>query len=128
MPGLPPGIVPIFPSTKTFKLGKSGDTIRHLQFSLTPAYAFTNYKVQGQTMEIIIVDLSKPPTGSISRFNAYIALLHGRGRENIQLLQPFNHKLFTIHPNEKLCQEDARLLLLEKDTLEHYNTSKFTLM
>ena len=47
---LPPGVVPLFPLTKTFKM-KSGRSIQQTQYSLTPAYAFTDYKSQGQMLQ-----------------------------------------------------------------------------
>lgn len=60
--GVVSGTVPVFPLTKKFKLGtKPGTTIKRTQFSLAPAYAFTDFKAQGQTMETVIVNLAKPP-------------------------------------------------------------------
>ncbi|KAJ3870715.1 hypothetical protein F5051DRAFT_309102, partial [Lentinula edodes] len=44
---------------------------------LTPGYAFTDYKGQGQTLEYIIVDLERPCGGpDINPFSTYVALLH----------------------------------------------------
>lgn len=49
--GLPKGVVPIFPSQKKFHLGgRSSCMIARKQFALTPAYAFTDFKSQGQTI------------------------------------------------------------------------------
>ncbi|KAH9008705.1 hypothetical protein EDB84DRAFT_1281004, partial [Lactarius hengduanensis] len=47
----------------------------------TTAYTFTDYKSQGQTLECVIVDIAKPPSGSLTAFNAYIALSRSRGRK-----------------------------------------------
>jgi hypothetical protein len=128
IPGLPLGTIPIFLSTKTFKLGtKPGVTVKRSQFPVTPTYAFTDYKAQGQTMESVIVDLGKPPTGSISGFNGYIALSRGHGRKTIRLLRPFDHKLFTVHPNEQLRHEDIRLSKLEEHTLQRYHAGEFSI-
>ncbi|KAF8419986.1 hypothetical protein L210DRAFT_3425411, partial [Boletus edulis BED1] len=41
---------------------------------LTAAYAFTDYRSQGQTIENVIVDIGHPPTGELTPFNAYVAL------------------------------------------------------
>jgi ATP-dependent exoDNAse (exonuclease V) alpha subunit len=93
--------------------------------SLMAAYAFTDYKSQGQTMECIIVDLAKPPSGALTGFNAYVALSCSRGRDTIRLLHDFDEKLFTVHCSEELRKEDIRLALLQKMTMEHYNRCEF---
>jgi hypothetical protein len=124
--GLPKGVVPIFPSQKSFRLGgKSGCTIARKQFALTPAYAFTDFKSQGQTIENVIIDLAKTPSGGLSGFNAYVALSRGRGRESIRLLRDFDSTLFTKHPNELLRIEDERLANLASQTIEEYNAGNF---
>ncbi|KAF8268658.1 hypothetical protein EI94DRAFT_1577094, partial [Lactarius quietus] len=95
------------------------------QLALTAAYAFTNYKAQGQTMECVLVDLGKPPTSALTGFNAYVALSRSRGRDTIRLLREFNEKLFTVHPSEDLRKEDTRLSTLEMLTLQRYINGKF---
>ncbi|KAH9170390.1 hypothetical protein EDB89DRAFT_1853550, partial [Lactarius sanguifluus] len=52
---------------------------------LTPAYAFTDYKSQGQTMECVIVDIVKPPSGGLTPFNAYVTISRSRGRDTISV-------------------------------------------
>jgi hypothetical protein len=79
------------------------------QYVLTPMYAFTDYKAQGQNMESVIMDLAKLPLGTLTGFNAYIALSHGRGHSTICPLQNFEEKLFTTHPSEFLRKEDEQL-------------------
>ena len=49
------------------------------QLAIVPGYAFTDYKAQGQTMECMIVDISRPPSGSLSPFSVYVALSRSRG-------------------------------------------------
>ena len=41
---------------------------------MTAAYAFTDYRSQGQTIPYVIVDIGSPPTGTLSLFNLYVAL------------------------------------------------------
>jgi ATP-dependent exoDNAse (exonuclease V) alpha subunit len=108
--------------------GKKGNTIERIQFPLTPAYAFTDFKAQGQTIESVIVDLAKPPSGGLTGFNAYVALSRSRGRETIRLLRDFDEKLFTVHPNEQLRREDQRLEALEKKTEERFEAGEFRLL
>ena len=42
---------------------------------MTAGYTFTDYKSQGQTIEYVIIDIGRPPTGSLSPFSVYVALL-----------------------------------------------------
>lgn len=109
-PGLPEGIMPIFLTHTSFRLsGSSGIHVDREQISLTPAYALTDFKSQGQTIESIVADFAKPPLGKINGFHAYIALSRSWGMKMIRLLQDFDEKLFTVHPNEHLQREDTRL-------------------
>ncbi|KAF8424992.1 hypothetical protein L210DRAFT_797582, partial [Boletus edulis BED1] len=90
--------------------------ITRRQIPLTAAYAFTDYRSQGQTIEKVIVDIGKPPTGELTPFNAYVALSRSRGRDSIRLLRGFDEKLFTTHPSEHLRREDERLNELDRIT------------
>ena len=59
-PGLDPGIIPIFPSEVTFNIHYRDNPrtqIRRRQYPLCAAYAFTDHKSQGQTIEYVIVDI-----------------------------------------------------------------------
>ncbi|KIL66493.1 hypothetical protein M378DRAFT_54183, partial [Amanita muscaria Koide BX008] len=84
-------------------------TISRRQLPLTPAYAFTDYRAQGQTLPRVIVDLGRPPTGKLTPFNAYVALSRSSGRETIKLLRDFDEKLFITVPSETLEEEDRHL-------------------
>lgn len=121
--GLPPGIIPISPTATTFQI-KTNDgkhTIHRRQLALIAAYAFTDFKSQGQTIEYVIVDLAKPPKGAdLTPFNAYVALSRSRGRETIRLLREPDDKLFTTHPSEFLRGEDERLERLDERTRRLY--------
>ena len=99
--GLKDGVLPITPSDRSFSMkdenGKSF-TIHRRQMAMTPAYAFTDFKSQGQTLVAIFVDLAPPPKSGLSPFSAYVALSRSRGRDNIRLLRDFDDELFTNHP------------------------------
>ncbi|KAI9448489.1 hypothetical protein H4582DRAFT_1803006, partial [Lactarius indigo] len=84
------------------------------------AYAFTNFKSQGQTLKCVIVDIGKTPTSSLNGFNMYVTLSCSHGRDTIHLLCNFDNKLFTVHPNETLCTEDTRLEQLGVTTHQQY--------
>ncbi|KAG1896637.1 uncharacterized protein F5891DRAFT_958392 [Suillus fuscotomentosus] len=87
-----------------------------MQLPLTPAYAFTDYQSQGQTISNTIIDIAQPPSGELTPFNVYVALSRGHGRENICFPRDFNEKLVTTHPNEYLRLEDKCLLELNEVT------------
>ncbi|KAJ3730299.1 hypothetical protein C8R42DRAFT_553314, partial [Lentinula raphanica] len=52
---------------------------------LTLAYAFTDYRAQGQTIVPVIIDIASPPTGALNLFNIYVALSRSSGRDNDEL-------------------------------------------
>jgi len=93
-----------------------------MQLPLTPAYAFTDYRSQGQTIDNAIIDIGTPPSGELTPFSLYVALSRGHGRDNIRLLQDFDEKLLTSHPNEYLRVEDRRLVELDEATETWWRT------
>ena len=59
--GLPEGTIPIFLTHRSLSLGGNNKiVIDQDQLALTAAYAFMDFKSQGQTIECVIVDLAKP--------------------------------------------------------------------
>ncbi|KAI6006906.1 hypothetical protein EDD15DRAFT_2153034 [Pisolithus albus] len=82
-------------------------SVRRRQFPITPAYAFTDYRSQGQTLSSVIIDIATPPSGTLNLFNLYVALSRSHGRCNIRLLRDFDEKLFQkTHCNELLAEDD----------------------
>lgn len=81
--GIEKGLIPITPSEVRFTVKEEGSNkefrVIRRQYALTGGYAFTNYKSQGQTIEFVIIDIAKPPSGAISPFGAYVALSRSRG-------------------------------------------------
>ena len=84
-------------------------TVKRRQFLMMPAYAFTDYCSQGQTIPAVLVDIATPPTGGLNLFNLYIALSRSSGRSTIQLLRDFDDKLFQATHQPELLAEDDRL-------------------
>ena len=103
--------------TATGRMGKAFKITR-CQYAMTARYAFTDYKSQGQTIEYIIIDIGKPPTGTLYLFSAYVVLSWSRGRDTIQLLRDFNNNLFRNHPSKALRREMTRLEALNDATRE----------
>lgn len=109
--GLAENIIPISPVTKGFTVMKDGNRmmVHRMQLPLTLAYAFTDYRSQGQSLRPVIIDIGPPPSGRLTPFNIYVTLSRGTDRENIQLLHDFDEKLLQQHPSEYLRLEDKRL-------------------
>ncbi|KAG1800778.1 uncharacterized protein HD556DRAFT_1229680 [Suillus plorans] len=62
---------------KSFSIhGPGGEkkTVTHSQLPLTSAYAFTDYRSQGQTISHSIIYIGTPPSAKLTLFNAYVAL------------------------------------------------------
>ena len=116
--GLTQNVIPITPVTKSFSTNKDGRklTVNRTQLPLTAAYAFTDYRSQGQTLEPVIIDIGRPPQGHLTPFNIYVALSRGTGRSNIRLLRDFDETLMQQHPSEYLRLEDERLNKLNQST------------
>lgn len=119
--GLLPGQVPIEPTAGVMHMEGKKLPFTRRQFALAPAYAFTDYRSQGQTIECVLVDISPVPTGGITPFNAYTALSRSRGRHTIRLLRDFRDSLFTHHPCIELEEEDARLEEMDQRTTDWFN-------
>ena len=121
---LPQNVIPIVPVKKNFTINKNGTkmTVTRYQLPLTLAYAFTDYRSQGQTLEPVIVDIGPPPFGHLTPFNIYVALSRGTGRDSIRLLQDFDETLLKHHPSEYLRLEDERLDTLNESTKKLWDT------
>ncbi|KAJ4501177.1 hypothetical protein C8R41DRAFT_749738 [Lentinula lateritia] len=76
---------------------------------MTAAYAFTDYRSQGQTIPYVIVDIAKPPTGKLNLFNLYVALSRSSGRDTIRLLRDFDQQTLMAGHEPELMEEDDRL-------------------
>ena len=125
--GLPDNVLPLVPISRSFivndpVLGKK--TAKRKQLPLTAAYALTDYRGQGQTLYPVVIDIGRTPTGSLTPFNAYVALSRGRSRDSIRLLRDFEDKMFTVHASEFLRQEDMRLHHLDEQTRSAWEKKK----
>ncbi|KAK7683381.1 hypothetical protein QCA50_013643 [Cerrena zonata] len=132
LPGLPPNVIPIEPRMDSFpiKLTRADKTpytrqVRRRQLPLTAAYAFTDYRSQGQTIKNVIVDIAKPPGGNMTIFNLYVALSRSSGRDTIRLLRDFPDDLFQTPIPHELMEEDHRLRVLNAKTKAAHAEGKF---
>ena len=116
--GLDDGVIPIFPAKCSMQitLGKKTKTVTRLQYPITAAYCFTDYRSQGQTIPRVIIDIASPPSGKLSLFNLYVALSRSSGRETIRLLREFDDEIFLQAHEPELALEDERLDKLDNAT------------
>jgi ATP-dependent exoDNAse (exonuclease V) alpha subunit len=77
-------------------------TVHRAQLPLTVAYAFTDYRAQGQSLKPVIVNIRPPFYGHLTPFSIYTALSRGIDHNNICLLQDFDENLLQQHPSEYL--------------------------
>ncbi|KAI5996215.1 hypothetical protein EDD15DRAFT_2251075 [Pisolithus albus] len=90
---------------------------------MTAAYAFTDYRAQGQTIPFVIVDIATPPSGGLSLFNLYVALSRSKGRSSIRLLRDFDNKVFQAGHSPELLAENDRLDKLDHETLHQLQST-----
>ncbi|KAH8096991.1 hypothetical protein BXZ70DRAFT_908241 [Cristinia sonorae] len=89
-------------------------SVKRRQLPITPAYAFTDYRARGQTLESVIVDVATPPSGHITARNI-------RGRETIRILRPFDESILLEPLEEDLKAEDERLEGLNVETTRRHS-------
>ncbi|OCH92491.1 hypothetical protein OBBRIDRAFT_436150 [Obba rivulosa] len=86
--GLEECVILIEPSSITMQVsvqGRAGSsvlrkTVRRRQFSTTGAYAFIDYRAQGQTIPIVLIDIqTPPPPGTLTLLNLYVTLSRSSG-------------------------------------------------
>lgn len=101
---------------------KVGDMwITREQVPISPAFALTEYKVQGGTYRIAVLDLSdqsKSPRqkGSHKYFSVNVQLSRLKSEDGIQLLQPVTFRDLNIRVPHLLEEEDRRLSRLAAET------------
>ena len=117
-------IVPIFPESSTFycKLKCSGSqgksSISRLQLPLLPAYAYTDYKSQGRTLDTAIVD----PASASTLQGAYVMLSRVRSLNGLCILRPFNPNKIEQRLSQELRTELDRLQQLHDQTLRTHRS------
>ncbi|KAF8463787.1 hypothetical protein JB92DRAFT_2823948 [Gautieria morchelliformis] len=101
-----------------YRNGSKG-TVQRRQLPLT-AYTFTDYKAQGQTLQPVIIDIARPPSGGLNAFNAYVAISRGKSCSMVRFLRDFDSSIFTNHPNIDLAECNKRLESLNDETKVRY--------
>jgi ATP-dependent exoDNAse (exonuclease V) alpha subunit len=123
--GLEEAVIPLEAMTRAYSVdvvrqdGKiERTTVHRKQFPMTLAYAFTDYRAQGQTIPYVIVDIATPPSGfRPNLFNLYVALSRSSGRETIRLLRDFDASMFKAKHDSDLLKEDERMTEMDAITI-----------
>lgn len=115
--------IPIFCSSTSIKI-QNMSVIRH-QVPVTPAWAITDYKVQGSTYDTIIVDLHRHGSNSKgSVYNnrhkqycsTYVQLSRVKSFQGLYLLRPVTLSDLNAKPDALLVQEGERIAHLAEAT------------
>jgi hypothetical protein len=105
--------LPIFKISKTYNF--FSNTIRQKismtrkQFPISPAFAVTGYKVQGKTLDKVIIDLCPPIGKPLPRSYAYVAMTRCKTSNDLLILQDFPMSVLTQKPPITLLNEMNRL-------------------
>ncbi|KAF9561233.1 hypothetical protein CPC08DRAFT_635692 [Agrocybe pediades] len=91
---------------------------------MTPGYAFTDYKSQGQTIEHVVIDIKSPPYAPLTPFGVYVALSRSRGRDTIRILRGFDEEMFQHHPSEDLRRDMVRMERLNEETKQRWTKGR----
>lgn len=130
---LPDDVVPIFPQRFRFKWkfklrASDGESITHTsirvvrsQLPILPAYAYTDYKSQGRSLDYAIVDLAS--ANSIQ--GVYVMLSRLRTLKGLAVLRPFPAKTIENRISEELRSELTRLKELDHLTRTRYEQGNF---
>ncbi len=88
------------------------DSVSRLQPPILPAYAYTDYKAQGRSLDAAIVDLDS----CFSIQGAYVMLSRVRTLDGLAILRPFKPRKIEADISGELREEFARLEVLDGAT------------
>jgi len=111
---------PVFPLERSITI--KGYSIRRKQVPVCPAFSLTDYKVQGSTLKIAILDLkdesnAKNQSEHKKFCSINVQLSRLQSLDGLYLLQKIDMKDVRFRPHEGLRAEMERLHKLEKETI-----------
>lgn len=120
--GLDTLMVPVFPSAISFSYFAKGKkfTVRRTQLPLLPAWAFTDFKVQGGFLPKVVVDLSCAK----SLQSIYVMLSRAPKLEGIAILRWFSARWLHSDLQADAQAEMKRLTNLDERTKSRYIDSR----
>ena len=120
-------IVPIFPVSSTFawmrrtEAGIEHCSVSRSQLPLLPAYAYTDYKAQGRSLESAIVD----PASASTLQGVYVMLSRLKNMNGLVILRPFPEAKINQRLSQELRDELRRLELLNEVTWSAHGGSLY---
>ncbi|KAG1877461.1 hypothetical protein F4604DRAFT_1880413 [Suillus subluteus] len=124
VPDLDRGMVPILAVTNSFRYptGEKTISIRRTQLPIVPGWAFTGFKVQGSSLNRVIIDL----TWACSLQSIYVMLSWAPKLSNIAILRWFSSKTLNSDLQGDAQAELKCLSGVAKETRQKYVTRCLT--
>jgi hypothetical protein len=124
----PDGILPIFPLEMSITV--KGYSVRRKQIPVCPAFCLTDYKVQGATLNSVILDLkddgkSRRQDSHREYCSTYVQLSRLRSLKGLHLMQPIVMSDVAHKPDPQLLEEMRRLQALQQETLRRWQTNSY---
>jgi ATP-dependent exoDNAse (exonuclease V) alpha subunit len=120
-PGLEPEVVPIVPVKTSFQYSQVGHapfSISRTQLPLLPAYAYTDYKSQGRSLPLVLLDL----TGCNTLQSLYVMLSRATSLQNLAVIRWFSPAIISKRLSAEFRSEFERLQLLDMQTETEFET------
>lgn len=116
-------MIPVFPIERSITV--KGCSVRRKQVPICPAFSLTDYKTQGATLKLAILDLKDNPSAKgqshHKRFcSLYVQLSRLQSLNGLYLLQAIDMKDLSFRPHEALLAEMERLHKLEEETIRRW--------
>lgn len=119
--GLDSHVYPLFPIQKTFQFKPQclsiNMSVQRTQFPLTLCFGITAFKVQGKTLDKVVIDLAKPDRGALVKSYAYVCLSRAKRLSDLIILRDFDISVLMQPLSEDLLIEMDRLKKLELQTI-----------
>lgn len=91
---------------------KEKATFKRKQLPIQPAFAMTDYKSQGRTLDYVIVDL----TGCTGSQSPYVMISRATSLKGLLILRPFHPSKVQSHPSQDLRNEMSRIEEIHRRT------------
>lgn len=121
LPGIPSEVVPVFPRSTSLEYSATRDkkfSVTRYQVPLVPAYAYTDYKSQGRSLDTVIVDLA----GCRTAQSLYVMLSRVKTLEGLAVLRWFPPSKVGKNLSHDLRNELSRIDRLAESTLRTMRT------
>ena len=107
-----------------------GYSVRRKQIPVCPAFCLTDYKIQGATLNSVILDLkddgkSRRQDSHRKYCSTYVQLSRLRSLEGLHLMQPIIMSDVEHKPDPQLLEEMRRLQALQQETLHAWQTNSY---